>query len=258
MMDNQKEDDMKNRIPVRLKKEPLLEAIWEIRFFGAKSPVADLLPGMLFNSFPGKYDTVAKMPVADIPAPIVMHDPNLRYAPKIRLEGANQAVQIGDRVVFLSCRRPYSGWDRFSADIRELAEAVQKTELIDRLERFSLKYIDLIELEKPVGLAHLNLELKLGEYELAAKPVQLRTEIKENDLIHIIQIISPAEVALPGTEGRLKGVLVDIDSIKPMADDESWDALQQRLDDVHTACKKMFFSILKPETVESLEPEYEG
>jgi uncharacterized protein (TIGR04255 family) len=258
MTDNQKEDDMNNRIPVRLKKEPLLEAIWEIRFSGGKSPVADLLPGMLFKSFPGKYGTAAKLPIADIPAPVIEHDPNLRYVPKIRLAGVNQAVQIGDRVVSLSCRRPYSGWARFSADIREVAKAVQETGLVDRLERFSLKYIDLIELEKPVGLALLNLDIKMGGYELAAKPVQLRTEIKENDLTHIIQIISPAEVELPGTEGRLKGVLVDIDSIKPMRDDESWDALQQRLDDVHVACKRMFFSILKPETIEALDPEYEG
>lgn len=249
---------MNNRIPVRLKKEPLLEAVWEIRFSGARSPVADLLPGMLFKSFPGKYDTAVKLPVADIPAPVVEHDPNLRYVPKIRLEGLNQAVQIGDRVVSLSCRRPYSGWARFSADIRELAKAVQETGLVDRLERFSLKYIDLIELEKPVGLAHLNLDLRMGKYELAAKPVQLRTEIKEGDLVHIVQIISPAEVGLPGMEGRLKGVLVDIDSIKPMADGESWDVLDQRLDEVHASCKKMFFNILKPETIEALEPEYEG
>ena len=148
---------MKNRIPVRLRKEPLLEAIWEIRFSGAKPLVADLLPGMLFKSFPGKYDTAFRLPGADIPAPVVEHDPNLRYAPKIRLEGANQAVLIGDRVVSLSCRRPYSGWAKFSDDIRELAEAVQETGLVDRLERFSLKYIDLIELEKPVGLALLDL-----------------------------------------------------------------------------------------------------
>lgn len=248
---------MNNRIPVRLKKEPLLEAIWEIRFSGGKSPVADLLPGILFKSFPGKYDTAAKLPTADIPTPVVEHDPNLRYAPKIRLEEGNQAVQIGDRVVSLSCRRPYSGWDRFSNNIRKLAKAVQETGLVERLERFSLKYVDLIELEKPVGLAHLNLELKMGEYELAAKPVHLRTRIMENDLIHIIQIISPAEMSLPGVEGRLKGVLVDIDSIKLMTDDESWDALYRRLDDVHASCKKMFFSILKSETVNSLEPEYE-
>lgn len=249
---------MENKIPVRLKKEPLLEAIWEIRFSAAKSPVADLLPGMLFRTFPGKYGKAVKLPIADLPAPLIEHDHNLRYIPKIRLEGSNQAVQIADRVVSLSCRRPYSGWDRFSADIRELAEAVQETGLVERLERFSLKYIDLIELEKPVGLAHLDLELKMGEYELAAKPVQLRTEIKENDLIHIIQIISPAQVEVPGAQKRLKGVLVDIDCIRPIADDESWDTLYQKLDDVHTSSKKMFFNILKPETVASLEPEYEG
>ncbi len=55
--------------------------------------------------------------------------------------------------------------------------AVQETGLVERLEGFSLKHIDLIELEK--GLAPLDLELKLGGYELAAKPVPLRTEIKE-------------------------------------------------------------------------------
>mgnify|MGYP003829564837 CR=1 FL=1 len=254
----EKEDNMKNRIPIRLKKEPLIEVIWEIRFSGPKYPVADLLPGMLFKSFPGKYGVASKLPFADIPAPFVEHDPNLRYGPKIRLEGAGQAIQIGDRVVSLNCRRPYSGWDRFSADIRELAKAVQETGLVERLERFSLKYIDLIELDAPVGLAHLNLDLKMGENELASKPVQLRTEIKEGDLIHIIQIISPAEVRLPGTEGRLKGVLVDIDSIKLITNDESWDVLYQRLNEVHASCKNMFFSILKPETVQSLAPEYEG
>jgi uncharacterized protein (TIGR04255 family) len=178
--------------------------------------------------------------------------------PKIQLEGADQTIQIGDRVVSLSCRRPYSGWARFSTDIRELAKAVQETGLVDRLERFALKYIDLIELETPIGLAHLNISLNMGEYDLTAKPVQLKTEIRESDLIHIVQIISPAEVVLPGTEARLKGVLVDIDSIRLMADDESWDVLYQGLDEVHLSCKKMFFNILKPETIEALEPEYEG
>ena len=46
---------MDNKIPVSLKKEPLLEAIWEIRFSAAKSSIADLLPGMLFKALPGRY-----------------------------------------------------------------------------------------------------------------------------------------------------------------------------------------------------------
>ncbi len=95
---------MERKIPARLKKEPLLEAIWEIRFSGAKSSVADLLPGMLFKSFPGKYENIVRLPVADIPAPIVDRDRNLRFAPKIRLENGNQAVQVGERMAFFARR----------------------------------------------------------------------------------------------------------------------------------------------------------
>jgi len=247
---------MKNKIPVRLKKEPLLEAVWEIRFSGTKPSVADLMPGMLFRTLSGKYRNIVRLPIADIPATIVEHDPNLRYAPKIRLENDNQVVQIGEHVISLNCRRPYSGWTQFSADIRELAKAVQDTGLIERLERFSLRYIDLIELAQPIGLDCLNLTLKLGEYEINTRPVELRTKIEEGDLIHIVQITSPAEVVIPKEGGRLKGVLLDIDTIRLLAEEGSWYDINEYLDDVHMACKKMFFSLLKPEAIDKLEPEY--
>jgi len=51
---------MERKIPLRLKKEPLLEAIWEIRFSGNKSSVADLLPGMLFKALPGRYRSITR------------------------------------------------------------------------------------------------------------------------------------------------------------------------------------------------------
>lgn len=254
---NQHKGNLMNTIPLRLKREPLLEAVWEIRFSGAKPSVTDLMPGMLFKALPGKYATIVRLPVADIPAPIVQQDPNLQYLPTIRLEHGNQAVQIGGRVVSLSYRRPYPGWAEFSASIRELAAAIRDTGLVERLERFSLRYIDLFEMDHPVGLTWLNLELKLGEHEITAKPVQLRTELQEGDLTHVIQIASPAEVTLPGNAKRLKGVVLDIDSSVVFGDSGSWEELDRRLDGVHSACKKVFFSLLKAETVASMEPEYE-
>ncbi len=65
---------MDNNIPVRLKKEPLLEAVWESRFSLTKSSIGDLLPGMLFKALPGKYGNIVRLPVADIVAPIVEND----------------------------------------------------------------------------------------------------------------------------------------------------------------------------------------
>ncbi|HAF49801.1 MAG TPA: hypothetical protein DCL04_01650, partial [Synergistaceae bacterium] len=103
----------------------------------------------------------------------------------------------------------------------------------------------------------LNLTLKLGEYEINTRPVELRTEIEEDDLIHFVQITSPAEVVIPKEGGRLKGVLLDIDTIRLLAEKGSWHDINEHLDDVHMACKKMFFSLLKPETIGKLEPEYE-
>jgi len=248
---------VEERIPVRLRKEPLIEAVWEVRFTSTEPSVADLLPGIVFKELRDRYRATVRLPAADIPAPISERDPKLRYLPKIRLDGGNQSIQIGEHMVSLNCRRPYSGWKTFSEDIRSLIEIIRDTGLIDRLERFSLKYIDLIELDQPPSLGCLNLDLKMGGYELDTRPVQLRTEIKEGDLIHIIQIISPAEVSIPGEHGSVSGVLLDIDSIRPMKEDESWSDVNSHLDDVHLSSKKMFFGLLRPETIDKLEPEYE-
>lgn len=248
---------MQEKIPVRLKKEPLLEAVWEMRFTTTKTSVAELLPGLIYKSLPGKYPKIVRLPAADIPAPIIEHDPNLRHVPKIRLEGGNHAVQIGEHVVSLSCRRPYSGWTTFSADIRALMGVVRDTALIDRLERFSLKYINLIEFKQPSGLSCLNVELKLGSRGMDSLPVQIRMEIKENGIIHIIQIVSPAEAALPGDPKKLTGVLLDIDTIWPLKKNESWEEVDSRLGIAHSAMKVMFFNLLTHETIEKLEPEYQ-
>lgn len=159
-------------------------------------------------------------------------------------------------MVSLNYRRPYPGWAKFSCHIRELAEAIQQTGLIVLLERFSLKFVNLPE--QPVTLNGLNIVLRTGQYELDARPIQLMTEIREASLIHVIQIISPAEIKLSGPEDGLKGVLLDMECIKPMSEGESWDVLNKRLDEVHKAGFRMFFDLLKPETLEVLEPEYEG
>jgi uncharacterized protein (TIGR04255 family) len=247
---------MENRVPAKLKREPLIEALWEVRFTGGESSVVDLLPGLIFKALPDKYPKTLRLPSSFIPDPVAQMDPKLRYSPKVRLEGDCQAVQIGERVVSLSCRRPYPGWKVFSDDIRILIGVIRETKLIDKLERFSLKYINIIDLEHPPRVECLNFELKIGEYGLDSRPIQLRTEIEEGGLVHILQIASPAEATLPG-EPKLQGVLLDIDTIGPMKQNESWDDIDNHLNKVHSALIGMFFGLLKPKTIENLGPVYE-
>jgi uncharacterized protein (TIGR04255 family) len=100
------------------------------------------------------------------------------------------------------------------------------------------------------------MELKLGGHEITTRPLNLRTEIREESVIHIVQIVSPAEAAVPGESKRLAGVLLDIDTIHPMKENESWGEVEVSLDHAHSAAKRIFFSLLTNETVEKLEPEY--
>lgn len=239
-----------------------MEAVWEIRFRSEKASIFELLLGMVYKDLSGKYPNIVRLPWADIPSPITEIDLAFRYVPKIQMEGSNYSVQIGEHMVSLSCRRPYSGWVDFSKEIRSLAYVLRSTMLIERLERFSLKYIDLIELKQPPNLECLDVDLKLGGSRIDTGPVQFRSELKEQGLTHIIQIVCPAKVDLPGDRAFI-GVLLDIDTIHPIPltdsnteKDKAWDIVDRSLDAVHAASKSMFFKLLTAKTVESLEPVY--
>jgi uncharacterized protein (TIGR04255 family) len=250
---------MSKPVPIRLQKEPLLEAIWEIRF-ASDEPVRDMLPGMLYQALRNTQPvTVARLPSADIPRPIAQHDEGLRYLPTVRLEFSQNdpfIIQMGERLVTLNCRRPYPGWLAFSKRARELAQMLESTGLINHPERFSLKYIDLIELEAQPSLASLEASLSLAGHDLVNRPVQLRTEIHQAPFIHVLQVASPVDLVVAGAE-RHRGTLVDIDTIHPAGED-FWTTLEQRLNEAHSQSKQLFFDLLTDNAINQLEPIYEG
>ena len=154
---------MKTKIPKKLRKAPLVEALWEVRFSKSRGPVVELLPGLLFKAFSNKYPNTVRLPSSWLPEPVIKVDPKFQFMPKVRLEGDRQAIQIGEQILSLSCRRPYPGWESFSQDIKALIKVVKETELITQLDRFSLKYINIIELNPPLGVEGLNFELRIGK-----------------------------------------------------------------------------------------------
>lgn len=242
-------------VPKRLKKEPLLEALWEIRFSSDTEQVADLLPGMIYKAMGAEYPKIERLPAANLPSSVLKHDETLRYVPTIRLEGNPYSIQIGEHVVSLSCRRPYTGWKEFESKIMELAEMLKGTSLLNRLERFSLKYTDIIQLTEMPSLEPLQVVVKLGTLDLTKYPVHLRTELRENGFLHIIQIASPAKAVLL-TREHFEGLLIDIDTIYQRETSELWLEFRDQLNRAHQLSKNLFFRLLTKETITQLEPEY--
>lgn len=248
-----------NKIPTRLNKEPLIEAIWQAQFEPKDGlPVGDLLPGILYSALKVDYPNLQlhRLPAADIPAPVAQIDPNLRFTAKYRMEepGGPFLFQVGDRVVTMNCRKPYSGWSAFKERILKLIDVIESSGLVPTPMRHSLRYIDFLTLEPPPNLSSLQLSVKLGEFDIQVRPLQIRVELLDGACIHVVQVATPAQVAFP--EGMKEGSIVDIETLST-ENLKSWDTIATQIDHMHDRSKALFFeNILTKQAVDQLEPEH--
>ena len=245
-----------NPLPRRLKKEPLIEVVWQVQFEGEQG-MGDVLPGVLYTELKKTHPELRsrRLPSADIPAPIAQIDPNLRFAPKMLMEepGGSFIWQVGDRVITLNCRTPYVGWDKFKNAAVALTQIAEGCGLIPSPQHHSLRYIDLLKDDLAADLAVLKLVMKLGDREINSR-VQMRVEIPEADCLHIVQIANPAQAHLAGEQ--VTGSIIDLETL-PANAPSNWDTLRAQLGLLHNRSKALFFrQILTTETIQKLEPEY--
>lgn len=243
-------------VPTRLKKDLILEALCELRFVPTTDSFAQLFPGIFFSHFGDRFREIEQLPISQLPPEVVNSDPNFAYASQIRMIGGSYAVQAGSRSLSIICMRPYTGWSEFEPVILETVELLRKTGLVSKVERFSIKYTDLIPRELSPSLEWLNLDISLAESKLTSEPVNLRVELREKGVLHIVQVATFANVTLRSKES-LEGLWVDVDTIVDSPPESFWEEFPSRLRAAHYESKRQFFSLLAESTLEKLEPEYE-
>lgn len=247
-----------NNLPKKLKKEPLIDAVFEVRFTSA-FPAGGILPGLLFGKLGGN-KVILQLPMAQIPQSMRDADQNLQYAPLTRLDWDGFYINIGDRSISVGFKHPYPGWSDFKLAIIKVMDALKDADFIKYIERYSLKYIDLFpatSLREQVGF--INFDVTLAEHKLDNEAFQLRLEIPRDGFIHVVQIISSATATLHSGESR-QGLIVDVDTMANkigISFDEFFNGISDKLDNIHLANKRMFFNCLNPATLTALEPEYE-
>lgn len=245
-------------IPRRLRREPLIEVIWQAVFDDPLDvPLAEANLGILYadlRNLSSKWQ-IRRLPAAQIPPSITEQDPNLRYTVKYRIEATDDPVlyQVGDRIVSVNCRRPYVGWDAFKQRILHVQRLLAENGLVSGPDHHALRYLDLIQKEDMVDLNGLRLNLTIGDQTIDKQPLHLRVELPYRGPNHVLQIITSAQVQLK--EGVQQGILIDLETRASAFRD--WSRIPEQVEHLHSASKSMFFEqILKPEVIERFEPEY--
>lgn len=244
------------KLPVRLKKDPILEAIFEVRFRGTVPAVAEVLQGALYPSLKDRFPNVQRTAIGNLalPSELLEGDSSLRYQPRLILRGDQLSVFIGDHAVALMCPRPYVGWKSFLPLILELLGYVKGTGVVGEPERFSLKYINLLEGPSPAAQYSLvHYDAVLGQrYRLNNLLTYTRTEFEQDGLTNIVEL-GANSVARSLKGESFKGLVVTVDTICKEPKD-FWTNPGPHIDKVHNVEKDVFFHVLTEETINKMEP----
>lgn len=131
--------------PTRLEKQPIVDALFEVRLAQGALPLSSAIPGLLFSKFSDQPVSVERLPAADVPAQIVAVNPQFLYQPVVNINVGQFRVSVGDRVLTIGCKLPYPGWAAFQTMILAVWEHLISLGFMPSVERHSMKYIDLIE-----------------------------------------------------------------------------------------------------------------
>jgi uncharacterized protein (TIGR04255 family) len=247
------------RLPKKLKKEPLIDAIFGVQF-SSSVPASSIIPGLLFSKIIEPNKKIERLPIADIPFQIRNADPVLRFQPLLKLHFGTFFVLIGDSSLSVASVIPYIGWTAFKVKIIEVFQLLDEMKLIDTIDRYSMKYVNVVAGDNIAEqINKINVDIKVGNHELKTEAFNVRVEIPRDNFLQIVQIAATALVTLPNKQ-TYNGALIDIDTICNYKTDDISSLiveLPDRLQFIHDRCKTMFFECLKQETISGMEPLYD-
>lgn len=245
------------RLPTRLRSEPLIDAIFQMQFSGMSA--VQVLPGYLYAKLEGDKQ-IELLPVAGIPPVVRQQDQNLAMQPTHRMLWDQYILSFGDGMFGVACRLPYPGWEAFRSTIISLVSHVIDSKTVSQVSRFSLRYLDLIDGEQPADLNEkLDIDLVLGGIRLDDGPFQLQTMLELGGLTHRVVLTSPAELLVGEAGAHRRGLLMSVDTPFEQSSRASGfvSLLETQLDQVHTANKRTFFTCLTEAAVQAMGPEYD-
>lgn len=238
------------KIPKKVDPCPIAEAIMEIRF--ESDFPGDAIFGIIYDKFQDEYSEFDKLPILQIPDTIRSQDPSLMFKPHHKLKENNFILAVGPKMFSVANIREYSGWDLFSKKIYETCEKMSQLKIIEKVTRIGLRYInffkDLDIYEKST------LKITLGGQSLVANQTNLTALIPGDNCINYLKMINDAEI---GIENEIyKGSLIDIDTVLVDFPDTLLTNFRDPIEQIHIEEKKLFFSLLTTDFLQSLNPIY--
>lgn len=239
-------------IPKKINNCPIKDAVIEIRF-NTNIPKQAVF-GVLFNSlgkhFKGEPET---LPIRQLPDPILYSDKSLEYKTHFKMSLRDgYSCQIGPKVFLISSSIPYPGWSSYSEIAGELINDLLHSGIIDRVLRLGSRYINVFDsnifCQIRGGLEIPNI------FDPKKNPANIGTVIERKEAGAYISIKNDVGNENDSTQ---KNSVIDIDVHRLYNNDGFRVRFRSELTEVREVERTLFFELLSPEFIKTLDPVYE-
>ena len=239
------------RLPIRIDPCPIVEAVLEVRFITSESWLT--LPGLLFAHIRERYPEQKNLPLADLPLDMRRLEPAFIYQPLVQFLSRDFLIQFGPRVLSLVTKpNQYPGWTAFAEETRWLLGQLQAIGFISEGERLGVRYINFFGFDI---FEKLLLDVNAGAQPLASAELSITTVLPRPPFTARLQV---ANSAILGTGNDAKhGSIVDVDVSLRSLDFDLFENGSEKFAEAHQLEKQIFFGLLKPDFLTTLNPVYE-
>ena len=235
------------RLPLAIDPCPIQEAVIELRYERPKGLIWDAVPGVVFSRLEGNgWGPLERLPIAEVPQEILEMEANLQHAPHYSLSKGPCLLLLGPKMLGLANKSPYLGWKQLFAEFRSIFEALGST-LIRKLNRVGIRYIDTFEGNV---LPKTRLDFQIAGCSPAMSTMSFHLPLEGRDGFTLS--LRLANGLATGEPAQLRSI-IDLDaSVSPVPAGDVLGLIESG----HQQQKQLFFSLLKDDFLESLNPTY--
>ena len=163
-------------------------------------------------------------------------------------------IDVGDAGIVFNSFKGYVGWDNYFPIISSTVDKLFRLGLIKEITRIGIRYISQFDNVNLTDNLKMNLEINVVNESLES--TQVRTEYFDETYKVILTLINKIKKAQDESKQENLTSIVDIDVIQTFEGLVDPEKALEVIENGHRKQKTTFFSLLRPEFLESLKPEY--
>lgn len=241
------------QIPVKITPDRIRDSIVQV-FFQSSVP-SEALVGIFYQSLTKSGWKYANRPNETVPSKglVIEFVNNTQH---FFLKDEVRFQLHGNHSIAFNCNRNYIGWEQYSVYIKEVLNDIFESGIITSFVRIGIRYIsefpDIDILEK------LKFRISIPDSENISNS-SYRLAFDEGNIMKTVNIASklPARTSFINQNREINYIsMLDIDVVKKSISVTNLKELWSEIDELHRAEKEMFFNLLDPDFLITLNPQY--